>query len=746
MPTTSIQPERRLGLERAWQVLWLLIASVVLFSTLNGRVVDRDWTPFSDQSSHLLAAMSVWHDRDLKFEKTDLDRFNARFPAAGGPKGTFLKQSPDGDFFYAKPVLYALLTAPFYGLFGTSGFILCNLLAIALMASLTYRITRPVFGTWQSHGMTAALFLLGPFMAWTMVIHPDILISALLFGGGYLLLTGTTRTALLAAGCLLGMALYEKPTFAVILPFLFVAMPSLSLRKLVLAAVGVLVGWLLPTAINLSQDANMLAYQGLRIYFPTGPFPFELGWEAPKEQKYAHFFDPVQVLSALMHNIVLLPQKLFDLVAARQTGLALYFPVALLFFGTAIIQRRPRSLIVCSALVAYYLLNALAFPTNGFGGSQSYGSRYLLQALPLTILALLPIDRHASRRERAWIFAPLSLAAIFGTLILQHQTLPPSSTTVEDPTPFLTHWPATLFPLEVSLLPSVPIHSPQFRVSTEDLGTSLFRIKGFDHGVAAYSEGRAKMTIALFQHNVNSALPEVAITTTIAATATARIGTEVIWRGAIDPTKETVLNIREQSLKQGAFDLIKREYTRWDTVDIELVASSEGDGPAFAWVGFKNESLPHRPILDLDIDSQAFSSQGIERRLGWSHDPGWTQWTWTDGPYAELHVPVPAGVSGAMNIGFTAHAFLAPGHEQQQVEVYINGKHTQNWRFDSPEIRRLVVTVDNAAPKDIIRLGFKPLNPAVPQDLGLGKDMRALGLALHSIRISNNSNKPAGNP
>lgn len=750
MSPTSLQLERRTGLERAWQVLWLLIASVVLFSALNGKVQDRDWTPFSDQSSHLLAAMSVWHDRDLKFEKVDLDRFNARFPAAGGPKGTFLKQSPSGDFFYAKPVLYALLTAPFYGVFGTSGFILFNLLAIALMASLTFRIAKPVYGVWQSHGMTAALFLLGPFMAWAMVIHPDILISALLFGGGYLLLTGRTRTALLAAGCLLGMALYEKPTFAVILPFLFMAMPSLSLRKMVLAALGVSVGWLLPTAINLSQDANMLAYQGLRYSLQTGPFPFATDWKIPTPLKLAQIFDLAKLQLALQQNIGLIPLKLRDLFVGRQTGLMTYFPVALLVLGTALIKGRPRTLLLCLGLFAYLLLNALAFPSNGFGGGQTYGSRYLMQVLPLAILALHPADHLVKEpvghqwRTSAWSFA--AITAIACSILLQHRTFPPSGTHVENPTSFLSTFPGTVFPLEESLLPFIPIYSSKFNLPSEDKGANLYLTGGFEHGTAKYNNGRAKMAFTLYLHDADRQAPLVSVTSTVPATWIAKVGGQSVGGGSLLPGRESVIEFRALDLRHMAFDLLRDKATRWDTVDLELVSHIEEHVPAYASVDFSRQPATGIPSLDADIRTEAFSSHGIEPRLGWSNDLGLTQWTWTDGPYAELHVPLPAGLSGAMDIGLTAHAFLAPGQEHQQVEVYVNGKHTQNWRFDSPEIQRLMLTVDNAASKDAIRLGFKPLNPTVPHHLGLGKDMRKLGLALHSIRLANHTTTPTGKP
>ena len=226
----------------------------------------------------------------------------------------------------------------------------------------------------------------------------------------------------------------------------------------------------------------------------------------------------------------------------------------------------------------------------------------------------------------------------------------------------------------------------------------------------------------------------------------ATVGNQLIWQGFAGPSRDGFIEASPADLKHTAFDLLSGKGTRWDTVQVKMVAQSADTAPAFASVDFRRRPSFGTPMLDSDIGTRSFPDQGIETRFGWSVDPAWAQWIWTDGPYAELQFPMPPGVKGAMDISVEAHAFLAPGHDQQQIEVYVDGNRLQTWAFASPETQRLTITVDHAASREAVRLGFKMLNPAAPQNLGLGKDMRKLGLALHSVRLSNHPNTSTGKP
>lgn len=733
---TPIPPEQQSSTKshRVWPIAWALLALVFLVWTLKGKTPDTEWTPFSDQSSHLMATMSLWHDFDLQYTQTDLERFNAQFPAADGPRGTFLKQSVEGEIYFAKPVLYAALNAPLYGAFGTTGFVLFNLMAIAIMAALTQRIAQRVYGTALSHMMTAALFFTGPFMAWTMVIHPDLLIALLLFVGGYLALTQTRPQGWCAAGILLGMALSEKPTFAVAIPFLLLALPNHSLKKHGWIIAGVLTGWLIPTAINLSQDGNLLAYQGIRFVVADRPFPLDAGWTSPGIQGTGHIFDIGRFLHALTGNLPLIPSKVFDFFFGRQTGLLLYFPVALVFLVTVISRRHTSALLICVGLFAYLLLNALAFPSNGFGGMGSYGSRYLMQALPLLMLALLPLVQITPLAKLRAPNPLLGVSAVLASLIFQHATLPPSGKLVQDPTAFLLETPAVLFPLEDSLLPWMPINAKDFKTNNETATFTLFSRDAPPERIKKYVNGKIENQLTLYQHDAAQPLPALTVHSSAHAKLSVKNGAGWTWMGSISPDQAQVVTLDASLFQHKAFDLLDQKTKRWGALSIEMQSIDGQEKPAYASFDL-NAQIDSTPIaLDSEVTVREFEAHGIVPRFHWSNAEEWGRWT--DGEYAELLIPVPQQLPNSARIQLTAQGFVTPNHPRQTVEIFLNGEKQYDHIFANRSLVRLHIPLERQATGKAVVIGFRMRNPESPLNLGLSRDARILGLGLHSLRFS----------
>lgn len=719
-------------------MLWASLSFLVLILALKGKTPDIEWTPFSDQSSHLMATMSLWHDLDLRYTLDDLERFNVRFPAADGPRGTFLKQSPNGELHFAKPALYATLNAPFYGVFGTFGFTIFNLLAIATMAALTQHIALRIYGGSLSHLMTASLFLLGPFMAWTTIVHPDIFIALLLYTGGYLALTRNSSVGSWVAGLLLGMALSEKPTFAAALPFLLLAVPGVSLRKHGWIVFGVLVGWFIPTAINLGQDGNLLAYQGIRFDVQQQPFPLEAGWTSPGIETTGHIFDAGLLLHALADNLTLAPSIVFDFFFGRQTGLLLYFPVALVFLSTVLTRRNTKALLIFGGLIAYLSLNALAFPSNGFGGTGSYGSRYLMQALPLLMLALLPIGQIASPGHHLVPRQYLAIVAVIASLAFQHVALPPSRELVQNPTKFLLAFPATLFPLEERLLPSIPIHASHFRTNNDSATTSLFSRNISSDRIKKYVNGIAESQVTLYQHDVKQALPVLNIHSTVSARVEIKNREGQIWMGSISPHQAQLVPLDDSFFQHKAFDLLDKKTKRWGSFSITMLSDSVQDKPAYASFDLITRLQPKSISLNRDIRVHQFQEQGIVPRFSWSHIENWGRWT--DGEYAELQISLPDNLSSPTEIRTLVRAFVPNKNIHQTVEVFLNGKKQIDRTFTSSAPAMLTVPIDPSTSGTEITLGFLIRNPTSPFELGISQDFRALGLGLISLHLATTSN------
>lgn len=717
-------------------VFWAALAVLVLVSALANHRPDAQWQPFGDQSSHIMATMSLWHDHDLRYTLEDLDRFNARFPAAGGPRGSFLKLNAQGDLFFAKPPLYALLAAPFYGLIGTAGLVVLNLLALAIMVRLTLRCIGTSYGTHLPHLMTAALFLLGPFIAWSMVAHPDLLIALLLYAGGYLLLTRSDGGTRAMAGVLLGLAVSEKPTFALLLPFLLLAARhSRTTTTLVALAAGLAVGWLLPAMLQLSQDGQFLSYQGLRFGQADPPFPLEEGWVAPAPNAFGHVFDMVALSSTLARNLHLVPEKLFDLFWGRQTGLLPYSPVAVALMVGVLVRRQWAGLWLLAGFLSHYLLQTLAFPTNGFGGGQSYGSRYLMQALPLLPLALLAgrannqLEATMVERAHPWLGA----AAVVLTLLLQHATLPPSPAAVADPSRALFRPPLAWFPLEPSLLPSLPVSDRQFTQRSPAGTASVFLTSGFEQGLQLMGPKGASGRFVVHQHDANQALPMVMLFASARTHAQVHKGALLLWEGWVTPGAPQPLPITSDMLQGHAYDLFSQRSIRWDSFSVKWGAATGSEQERFGSVGFETPPLTGSPRMDQFITPAMFSSQGIANRFHWGEVEPWGQWT--QGVYAELLIPLPPGASPPLDITLQAHALVTLAHPLQSVEVSVNGRPAQIWEFRQTNAQTLRLRVEQFPGGQVV-LGFRVRRPASPTELALGKDPRALGLGLQGLTLS----------
>lgn len=539
-------------------------------------VDDASWTPSGDQSVHLMATLSLWHDHDLRYTTQDLARFDATYTAADGPRGIFLKQAPSGQVYFAKPFLYALASAPFYGLMGTRGFLVLNFLALGAMTILAFRCIRSAVGARQAHWLTMAFFAFSPYVAWLSVIHPDLLLSALLCVAGYRLLTATSASGLTLGGVLLGLAIYEKPTFVVLAPFLLLTTRRHSGQWPWTALAGMVLAWLIPTSVNLAQDGQWLNYQGVRYYVLNRPFPLEAQWRASGLMSYNHVFDWKQLLRALPSHATLLPEKWWDSLVGRQTGLLLYHPVALVLIGLAL--RAPRAgCPLLWGLACYHGLNLLVFPNNGFGGTQSYGSRYLLHALSMTWLALLPGTAPSTPRPLTAPGRRGAIVCVVCAAIFQYRVWPPSPETVGHPETFLLSQPASFFPLEDSLLPSSPIPQEHFSLSNGDRSVQAFLVEGFDRGGIPLTPGHVRASLTIYRQDGPGRLP-IRLQTSAQVECVVESQGITVWTGTLFPDEDTTIQLDESVFSSQSLDLMTLAHRRWGTLNITLRALQAAHG------------------------------------------------------------------------------------------------------------------------------------------------------------------------
>lgn len=393
--------------------------------------------PVGDEATELLAAASLWHDGDLRFEPGDLARAHSLWHE--GPAGLSLSalgsgDAPGGTPVFATPLVYPLLAAPVYGLLGPRGLRVLNMALFLAMLWLARRYlvsgpvprhpTTPGHPPWRPRPLRPGLLLGGFFFAsaaavWVLRLESEVFLMACPFVAVALWcrvrcepIWGRRELFPLAlAGLLIAAAAVAQPALALVaLP---VAVDLAWARRLKGAAIfaGALLGaalllagaqqrWTGAWGTALSERATVFA----------GPFPYEVG--APEEPTgAADDGSAVEAQEAPARpSPALLGRRAGWLLAGRHVGALAYFPFGLFVVGLYLVDLgvrggRQRHLLA-AALLVYLVVALVRFPAVALPGAAAAaapGAHALALVYPL--LLFLP------RRLRAGRFAALPALA-----------------------------------------------------------------------------------------------------------------------------------------------------------------------------------------------------------------------------------------------------------------------------------------------------------------------------------------------
>jgi hypothetical protein len=401
------------------------------FTLLLSLAVTLPWqvpaTPRGDEATFLLMVESLWHDGDLRFDPVDLERGYRHWH--GGPDGLRLGEGAGEGWFYALPVVPALVALPFYGVLGTAGIRVLGVLLLALLALGGWWLHRRLHRGQRGGATPWGLFLLAlaasALPAYALRLEPTLITAALATVPLLLWLAlrqgiwGGWRVPLAAAvaGTLAGAAFTVEPLLLLLALVPWIDLLATPRRRWVpLLLVGLLVTVGLVGALQRKGTGEWRPAEPERSALRTfhGAFPGEVGYQpavAPPRQVGEGSRAP---------GAALLPVNAGYLLVGRHGGILPYFPFALLVLGLALARGRWRERpvwLLTSAVGVTLVLLLLRDPHGYRGGVGAFANVPFALLYPaLLLLLLLPAEGRGGNHLRRFP-RPLATLATLAALL-----------------------------------------------------------------------------------------------------------------------------------------------------------------------------------------------------------------------------------------------------------------------------------------------------------------------------------------
>ncbi len=398
---------------------WLLLAlAVAVLAGLGARRApfERLW---GDEATYVAMAESLVRDGDLLFGPPDREWARGRTPEGA----TLILQRTDLGIAYSKPALYPLVAAPLVAALGEAGLAVANVLFLAAALGLAWIALARRFEpgrAWTTVATFAGAAAVLPYVLWRM---SDVLQLALALGGLALACGGLAAPgrgargrfleglgAAAAGGLALGLvAALRPPGGALVVAAAAAQLLHRRPRRAAAVLLAAALGLGLAAGVNRLATGAAMPYKAVRSSFDaTTGYPVGAGAEA---EAAAERFDGARAT----HEIEPRPfggarARLYSALyffVGRHTGVALYFPAALVFAALALARPDRLSLALVAGAAAIALFYVVWLPWNYFGGSTFLGNRYFLPAYA-ALLPALPRLPSRGALAAAWIVAALA--------------------------------------------------------------------------------------------------------------------------------------------------------------------------------------------------------------------------------------------------------------------------------------------------------------------------------------------------
>jgi hypothetical protein len=121
---------------------------------------------------------------------------------------------------------------------------------------------------------------------------------------------------------------------------------------------------------------------------------------------------------------------------------------------------------------------------------------------------------------------------------------------------------------------------------------------------------------------------------------------------------------------------------------------------------------------------------GIDQRQikgwGWAYPESWG--VWSEGPKVKVVLPIPEGRPKTLIMDF--RAFITPTHPKQLAEVLVNNQPVQTVIFTKDQGNQLIINIPQNNNLGFIAVELRLPDAKSPKDLGIGEDIRPLGVGL----------------
>ncbi|HYN08553.1 MAG TPA: glycosyltransferase family 87 protein [Vicinamibacterales bacterium] len=448
---------------------------------------------FSDEATYYLMAHSLASDGDLAYRREDLLRMLREFRS--GPRGVFLKKGktidgrddPDTNrLFFGKSFIYPLFAWPFVRVLGTTGFVVFNLVLLALAFGSAYQFLAARSGTVASLLLAFSFIFATAVPVYVVWMMPELFNFTLGVVAYFFWLfkevsppAGSTRKSWLrrpasdmAAVVLFGLAAFSKLTNVVMAgPMLAWLLWRGQWKRAVAAGatVGLVTAALFAVNVAVSGEWN---YQGGTRATCYGDYPFQQpgqGFEVcasrGRDETLTNvLFDPEVFWTNLIANL-----QYF--VIGRNSGLVPYFFP--LVFGTiafllARSQRAPWQWFVLAGIVAHIGVQLILWPYTYYGSGGSVANRYFMGAYGASVFLFPPIHSLIAS----------AIPVLIGGVFVAKMVLDPFYTSARPGRYSMTGLQRQL-PVELTQTNDLPITTEHHRVRLEYGGNGVGDIEMF---------------------------------------------------------------------------------------------------------------------------------------------------------------------------------------------------------------------------------------------------------------------------